>query len=173
MLYQMEYDGKKIVWNGRGTFKATSGMPKSQIPSKQCTPDAGPVPEGYYKVYIGNQGEAQDDGRGLCNLKPAWGIQQIPRGTKAGICEPFWANWGVNRARMEPADLLTKNACKPITRGGFYLHDSTKGYSHGCIEVESRIFSLLRTYNKTMKKSTIILKVKYNKGLKTNGGTKI
>ncbi|WP_221892335.1 hypothetical protein [Teredinibacter haidensis] len=74
---------------------------------------------------------------------------------------------------MEPADLAAKSKCSPTMRGGFYLHDSTKGYSHGCIEVETRIFPLLRAFNKATNKNTIILKVKYNKGVATNGGTKI
>lgn len=74
---------------------------------------------------------------------------------------------------MEPADLETKSKCSPIMRGGFYLHDSTKDYSHGCIEVETRIFPLLRAFNKATKNNTITIKVKYNKGVATNGGTKI
>jgi len=73
---------------------------------------------------------------------------------------------------MEPADLDTKNKCKPIMRGGFYLHDSTKGYSHGCIEVETKIFLQLRNHHTATRKNTIILKVKYVKGIATNGGTK-
>jgi hypothetical protein len=74
---------------------------------------------------------------------------------------------------MEPADVATKNRCSPIMRGGFYLHDSIKSYSHGCIEVEMRLFPLLRAYHKATKKNTLILKVSFVKGRSTNGGTKI
>ena len=130
------------------------------------------LPEGVYKVYIGDQGVAKDDGRGLCGLKPAWGIQQIPRGSTGNSCEVYWANWGYNRARMEPANTATKLKCNPISRGGFYLHDSTKGFSHGCIEVESRLFDLLRRHNKLTEKRSINLQVKYIKGRATYGGTK-
>ena len=56
------------------------------MPGEQCIPDSGPVPEGYYKVYITDHGLAKDDGRGACILKPSWGIQEIPRGHKAGAC---------------------------------------------------------------------------------------
>ena len=49
-----------------------------------------------------------------------------------------WANWGNNRVRFEPADVITKNKCK-TNRGEFYLHDSVKIYSHGCIERLSRL----------------------------------
>ncbi|MEJ2669744.1 MAG: DUF2778 domain-containing protein [Gammaproteobacteria bacterium] len=173
MIHDMTYDGQNISWPGRGTFKATSGLPGSQLPKDSCVPDIGPIPEGFYKVFISDHGTAQDDGTGFCALKPSWGIQEIPSGAAAGVCEPFWANWGRNRARMEPADVATKNRCSPVTRGGFYLHDSTKGYSHGCIEVETRLFPLLRNCHKTTKKSTVIIKVSYVEGESTNGGTKI
>lgn len=173
MEIHLYYDGQFVKWSGKGIFKATSGMPGHQIPGEQCIPDAGPVPEGLYKVYISDHGLAKDDGRGICALKPSWGIQEIPRGTKAGACERYWANWGKNRARMEPYDASTKSRCAPITRGGFYLHDSTKGYSHGCIEVETSLFKYLRDYHSRSKKQTIIIQVKYFANRATNGGTKI
>lgn len=171
MTHDMFYDGQVLHWPGHGKFRATSGMRGSQIPSESCTPDAGPVPPGLYKIFLADQGVAKDDGRGACALQPAWGIQTIPRGTAAGACEPYWANWGVNRARMEPADTATRNRCSPV-RGGFYLHDSTKGFSHGCIEVDGRIFPLLRTYARGGRgRSTMIIKVEYVAGRATNGGT--
>lgn len=171
MTFDMIYDGQVLTWQGRGKFKASSGLPNLQKPEVQCIPDAA-IPEGLYKIFLADQGTAQDDGRGLCNLKPAWGIQKLPRGPAAGICEPFWANWGWHRARMEPADIATKMKCTPVMRSGFYLHDSSKGYSHGCIEVEGRLFSILENYRKTSKKTSVIIKVAYVKGRPTNGGTK-
>ena len=74
---------------------------------------------------------------------------------------------------MEPADNMTKARCHPIARSGFYLHDSTKGFSHGCIEVETKLFPLLRAFHKKTNKTSIVLKVAYVKGRETNGGTKI
>ncbi len=50
-------------------------------------------------------------------------------------------------------------------------HDSTKGYSHGCIEIEQRFFNILRVYLKSKKNKRRLLKVKYTPGLKTEGGT--
>lgn len=171
MTQYMTYDGQTLHWPGHGTFRATSGMPGSQIPSESCARDVGPVPPGRYKLYLADQGVAQDDGRGACALQPSWGIQSIPRGAAAGDCERYWSQWGDNRARMEPADTATRNRCSPI-RGGFYLHDSTKGFSHGCIEVEGRIFPLLRTYARDARgSSTIIIKVEYVAERPTNGGT--
>ena len=141
------------------------------MPGEQCVRDAGPVPEGVYKVYISDHGIAKDDGRGICALKPSWGIQEIPRGAKAGICEPFWANWGRNRARMGPADESTKKKCAPVMRSGFYLHDSVKGFSHGCIEVDTGIFKHLRQYHSKSRKQALIIQIKYVKGRGTYGGT--
>lgn len=170
MTHDMIYDGQLLRWPGHGSFRASSGLPGFQRPGQACTPDSGPVPPGYYKVFLADQGAAQDDGRDACNLKPAWGIQAIPRGPAAGDCEAYWANWGNNRARLEPADAATRNRCSPV-RAGFYLHDSTKGYSHGCIEVEGRIFPLLRTYARGSRRATMIIKVEYAGQRETNGGT--
>jgi len=170
VTHDMIYNGQSLRWPGHGSFRATSGLPGFQVPSEFCTPESGPVPPGFYKVYLADQGAAQDDGRDACNLKPAWGIQSIPRGAAAGDCEEFWVNWGTNRARLEPADAATRNRCAPV-RGGFYLHDSTKGYSHGCIEVEGRIFPLLRTYARGSRRATMIVKVEYVGDRATNGGT--
>lgn len=163
---------KKILWAGHGIFNASSGLPYLQNSSEMCNSNGGPLPEGYYKVFLTEMGTALDDGKGVCNLQPAWGIQSIPRGAAAGRCEPRWANWGVNRARMEPADSKTKNRCSPVMRGGFYLHDSVKGFSHGCIEVDKVIFSKLRSFHKQTKKQFLIVKVIYSKDGVTYGNTK-
>lgn len=171
MQYQLLYDGQRIDWNTQ-VFRATSGMPGVQSIAEQCNQrDAGPIPSGYYRVFLTDHGQAKAD-MSVCALKPAWGIQTIPRGTEAGDCEPYWANWGYNRVRLEPADAQTKSHCAPIMRDGFYIHDSSKGFSHGCIEVEGRFFSLLRNFAKTQPRFRLILKVEYKTGQSTNGGTK-
>lgn len=172
MLADMEFDGQVLSWNGSGRFKATTGLPGYQMPAEKCTKNKGPTPEGLYKVLVKDQGAAADDGTGQCNLAAGWGVQTIPRGAAAGNCEPFWANWGSNRARLEPADAQTQHACSP-TRGGFYLHDSTKGYSHGCIEVEPSFFTALRVRAKSAVRGYFVLRVKYVSGRPTNGGTRV
>ncbi|WP_082993777.1 tlde1 domain-containing protein [Bordetella bronchialis] len=171
MRHDMFYDGQVLDWPGHGKFRASSGLPGHQMPDRYCAGDSGPIPPGYYKIMLADRGPAQDDGRHACALKPAWGMQSIPRGTAAGECEPYWANWGWNRARMEPADEATRHRCTPA-RGGFYLHDSIKGYSHGCIEVEGRIFPLLRTYSRGSHRDSMILLVRYVAGRSTYGGTR-
>ena len=169
-MEKLFFDGTTLTWKGKGIFKATSGMTHFQMPKNQCIPDRGPVPEGNYYIPLIKGDYAKDDGNGICQLKPSWQIEKIPRGSKAGACEPFWANWGNNRVRFEPSDVGTKNKCKP-SRSGFYLHDSTKGFSHGCIEVEESFFNSLRGYIKSNRNKKLLLNIKYTPGIQTNGGT--
>lgn len=173
MIIDMEYDVRVVRWPGKGEFRASSGLPGYQNADHACLPESGPIPDGIYRVLLSDRGVAVDDGTGGCALEPAWGIQEIPRGLSAGVCEPFWSNWGKNRARMEPADVATKIRCAPVMRGGFYLHDSTKGYSHGCIEVEASIFPILRSLSRSTGRTHVVIKVAYRKGVSTNGNTAI
>ena len=64
MLFDMEYDGQHLSWTDVGKFNATSGLTGFQTPTQQCTPDAGPIPEGFYKLQLTNEGVARDDGTG-------------------------------------------------------------------------------------------------------------
>jgi hypothetical protein len=177
MKVDMIYDGQTVRWSGHGNFKATSGLPEYQRPSLQCYRDHGPIPEGLYSVTLEEDTRpARDDGTDTCTLAWALRVQTIPRGAAAGQCEPFWANWGSNRVAVVPADAATKARCAP-RRGGFFLHDSTKGYTHGCIEVDGQFFRVLRSYISGIKqhrisaKHALILRVTYVPGRSTNGGT--
>lgn len=169
-MEHLYYDGIALTWNGKDVFKATSGMSGFQKPDLQCVSERGPVPEEKYYIPLIEGDYAEDDGNGICQLKPSWQIQRIPRGSRAGGCEPYWANWGENRVRFEPYDATTKNKCSPL-RSGFYLHDSKKGFSHGCIEVERRFFAVLRLYIKKAKQRRLLMEIKYKVGVQTNGGT--
>ena len=149
-MASLKYNGTKITWIENGKvmdwFAATSGMPKSQTPAKQCVKDAGPVPEGTYalRLQFNKKLIAAVADPVSCQLMAAKGIQQIPDGDpKEGTahCTPFWNNWGSNRVRIDAYDTKAKTACRG-NRNGFYIHDSAKGFSHGCIEVKHRFFSL-------------------------------
>lgn len=170
LIADLTFDGQ-VLKHGAKTFRATSGLPGYQHPDHKCLKDNGPVPEGYYRVFLADLGTAKSTNSGDCRLIPSWGIEKIPRGAEAGACEPYWANWGMNRARLEPANIATQSACSPV-RGGFYIHDSQKGYSHGCIEVEPRFFSHLRAFSQGAQKGYCILQVRYVPGRNTNGGTR-
>ena len=165
---RLVYDGQWLLWNTPGDgepaqkYRATSGMPGHQAIVDQCLKDTGPIPAGsyYFTLALDPRKYAKDDGSGSCRLVPSQRIQQIPRGTAAGECEPYWSNWGKNRVRIEPADSATRTACTPA-RSGFYIHDSTKGFSHGCIEVDPVFFNRLTRYAKKARGRRIVVEVKY------------
>lgn len=174
-MTDLYYDGQTMRWPGYGDFRATSGMTVWQDPREQCEKDRGPVPEGSYRIQLTvDRDYAQDDGSGLCALKPASAMQYIQRGPAAGACEVFWANWGHRRVRLHPADAATRARCSG-SRSGFYIHDSTKGYSHGCIEVEvffNHFVALVSSQPLKKPKRWLTLGVKYVPARPTNGGTK-
>ena len=94
MQHHLLYDGQTIRWNAQ-VFRATSGMPGFQSIAEQCNQrDAGPIPSGFYRVFLTDHGQAKAN-MDTCSLIPAWGIQTIPRGEQAKECEPNWANWGL------------------------------------------------------------------------------
>jgi hypothetical protein len=178
--YDLQYDGTSLSWPARSrTYKATSGLiadnPGDADPRDakySCVKDYGPVPEGIYTLstVVDPKTYASAD-YSTCKLDPANDIQKIPRGARAGECEPYWANWGTNRVRLQPADTATRDACNP-TRDGFYLHDSTKGFSHGCVELDTSFFSDLYDYSSTRHHHRhLTLKVEYL-NQSTYGGTK-
>ena len=178
MNVDMRYDGHKVTWRGHGEFNATSGLPGYQVRHNQCLREQGPIPEGVYTIDVRDDlRRARDDGTHQCQLKWSPVIQSIPRGDAAGVCEPVWANWGRNRVALNPLDDRTKKACAP-QRGGFFLHDSAKGYTHGCIEIEARFFEGLKSYREGMQRmlspmrEILFLQVMYFFET-TNGGTRI
>ncbi len=174
------YNGQVLVWNwGKRKYKATSGLLESFDGEEDGTKDGildyryakyankkshGPTPPGLYQliakdskklVPVANWAECK-----LRSAGPRTGIQKIPRGPdiKKGFegCEDYWINWGFNRIKFFHVKGNTYG------RDGFYLHDSTKAYSHGCIEVDKKFFADLRLYSKGPKnKNKLFLKVTY------------
>ena len=78
---------------------------------------------------------------------PKGGIEKIPE--KIEIKEdnklirytfPGWCTW---RAHLEPEKIKYKNN---RDNSSYYLHDSQKGFTHGCTETKSAIFNLLIEY---------------------------
>jgi hypothetical protein len=153
------YDGAYLTWNDAydgvsRNWRATSGIVEGATDYRnsqhQCVKDKGPVPEGNYEIEVVMRGMAKADFSTCSLVRPkGGGIQSIPRGADAkrgsNDCESYWMNWGINRVQMNPADRTTRNSCSPL-RTGFYIHDSSKGYSHGCIEVEADFFDVLRKF---------------------------
>jgi hypothetical protein len=144
----LSYRGTYLTWlksfpPGLGPepllFSATSGLVGSQVAKEQSNKDHGPVPEGTYKflaridplqssVSDANKREAiatRDGALSITNSEE--GIQFLPIGGNG----PVYSNWGTMRVRLTPL------RGQMFGRSGFYLHNSHKGFSHGCIEVGS------------------------------------
>jgi len=182
------YDGRKLNWIENGEIKhcfaATSGLSEEvsgtrnyQHSKFQCCPNVGPIPEGTYvlRLEFNRQPVAQVADPETCRLQAATGIEQIPdadpeQGTEH--CTPYWQNWGYNRVRIDAYDTKAKQACGGH-RSGFYIHDSHKGYTHGCIEAQHEFFNHLYDFvNSNPKKKLMLLGVDYGKGSVTRGKTK-
>ena len=198
MSIDLAYDGQVLTWNAPSDFakfNASSGLVERKarmfrsdayiyafVEDYRCTwyeasKDRGPIPSGVYRVAtkIPKQPYATFDVQ-TCGLSDNFSVQQIPRGGKitdhptsstAGECEPYWANWGFNRVALLP---IGKNAAPH--RSGFYLHDSSKGYTHGCVEVDQKFFTdkLLPVVQKHPG-IEMRLTVKYSKVFHTYGST--
>lgn len=186
------YFGRYLVWrhnlppsvagSNYLVFSASSG--NLPIASAQNQPEDGPVPEGAYRfsarldplqstVAQANTALPKEPGTDGPISNTRQGIQFLPIGGN-GLVYP---NWGSMRVRLEPTTTM------PAQRtGGFYLHNSAKGYTHGCVEVgksveaaRSDFFTLLVEYaTSSASKTFLTLKVKYRTpDTSTRGNTKI
>ncbi len=139
----LDYRGTYLAWlrnlpQGLGQdpliFHATSGLVGHQIAREMNHKDHGPVPEGTYRlrarldpkqdsVAAANRVDARRTAESITN--PNEGVQFLP----VGGTGPVYTNWGTLRVRLTPV------SGDMFGRSGFYLHNSHKGFSHGCIEV--------------------------------------
>jgi|688.fasta_scaffold729437_1 hypothetical protein len=185
-MADLKYNGTVLDWSSIGKWKATSGMPGFQNSLEQFKMDKGPIPEGQYLVPLKIGGNAT-----LVNPKrdAAGNITESQLDIRSEIeslqciTDPrdhskvvLFSNWGSNRVRLTRQRVKHPRAAH---RGGFYLHDSTKGYSHGCIEVQTAFFTSLRDFSKkNSKRHFLILEVNYGPhsltgaGVSTYGDTK-
>jgi len=155
----LEYIGSRLNWyNGSGnlvvSFNATSGLPNYQVASNQNIPDAGPIPAGTYSVNLSlspNRTASVDPITG--EILSGNGIQKIPSSyTTIDGTTYEYPGWGTMRARLNP------ESGNMYGRHSFYLHNSHKGYSHGCIEVGGGFFGYLINYGQTNSSITVIVR---------------
>ncbi len=161
MAADMTYDGKNLKW-ATETFKATSGLLGHQRADQQNQKEHGPIPEGTYRLLAKDVGVAKSV-NGNFVVRP--GIETLPPNPQ------LRETWGPDRVFLEIVS-IDRADCRG--RNGFYLHDSQKGYTHGCIEVEPRFFARLRdlALRSGGKLVTLELRVKYpSPQSKTYGGT--
>lgn len=192
MEQYLTYNGQTVRWyDGKTTtpYPASSGMigvasvPGSfdqQSPKDQCVGESasgltgGPIPEGVYSlnVKIASPATAKIASKDTCALVPAYGVQSLPTASRAAgteQCEGPWRNWGDNRVRLSAHDQKARTACGKNPRGGFYLHDSKKGFTHGCVEVSGDFFERLRKFIASKpKQQRMLIKVDYTGVQRTN-----
>jgi hypothetical protein len=182
----MIYNGTKLDWHGHGLFNATSGLPGHQTAAEQDVVDHGPIPEGTYSFPLMFTRDAEmvkegqlDTREGVESLPDHWDFHRRSR-DRAGhrhddVIRIDNNAWGPDRVRLT---IIHIDDPKCRKRSGFYIHDSTKGFSHGCVEVDPEFFVRLRAFIKLPprrrgNKSVLILKVEYpSPTASTNGGTK-
>ena len=182
---ELDYRGIYLAWRrtfppGMGPepliFHSTSGIAGSQIASQMLVKDEGPLPEGTYvlrarldpkrdSVAAANRLEARKPTDGALNLDE--GVQFLPwEGDK-----PKYPSWGTLRVKLTPV------SGNMGSRVGFYLHNSHKGYSSGCIEVGTTpmgvdFFTTLLRYATatTRRPEQLTLRVKYGHPLQDTRG---
>ncbi|GAA3671143.1 hypothetical protein GCM10022224_039220 [Nonomuraea antimicrobica] len=173
MEADLVYTGKFLLWRrsvpsalrakGPLLFHATSGLMGSQIVLMQSGYNQGPLPEGLYSFFTHvdpkqNSVEAANKRGDHAASNHEEGIQYLPIGGNG----PVFPDWGTFRVR------LTALRGKTYGRSGFWLHDSRKGFSHGCVEVGQTtdgldFFSaLLINAGSPDRKPKLILRVKYS-----------
>lgn len=103
----------------------------------------GPTPEVKYKANLSpnpNRVAKFDQKSSSLVSANGGGIEQIPQsvysdGKKYEFMQQIWGTW---RARLDPYP-----ETNTYGRSNFHFHNSTKGFSSGCIEVSSELFNVL------------------------------
>jgi hypothetical protein len=168
----MEYTGQSLQWyagnpGNRATIllrcAATSGLVNFQEPRFADRRDVGPVPQGWYTI------DLRPDPWRVATIGPtnelnsSVGIQRIPRRGNDGLPLTVIPNaWGTWRARLEPS--------QASGRDNFYLHNSQKGETHGCIETCDDVFQEMLRYR--MIANSIRVHVDYRGATSTRGPTR-
>ncbi len=190
--YAGNYGDTKTVLK---SFKATSGIDKAagtqngkpftvdgRNSKYQSIPNIGPTPEGKYRINLipdpNRVAEANTKGEIMPNSEG--GIEKLPEFVPNPDNPSYgwmYPDWGKLRAHLEPINVTGAVSDDVDPKHGrninsFYFHDSEKGYTHGCTEVESSFFEMLINYRNAGNKS-IDVKIDYpNNNYNTNGGTK-
>lgn len=166
------YDGEHVFWYGMGNYKkaeyeASSGLKGYQTADKQDIKDKGPIPAGEYWFSLAIAGTAHvvNTQPGHFTLDSKQGIQSLVNMEDDEGETHNSSAWGKNRVRLNVTK-MTNGDAQRAHRDGFYLHDSVKGFSHGCIEVDTAFFKRLRMFaaeeaKKKGGRDKLVLHVKY------------
>jgi hypothetical protein len=166
------YNGTQVNWYAAtgtliASYNATSGLPDYQNTQYQGLRDKGPIPAGSYTINLSLNPER------FAKINPVTGetlggagIEKIPESytTEDGNTYTY-PGWGTLRAALKP-----DKGNNTFGRSAFYIHNSHKGYSHGCIEVGTGFFDRLIQYSKNHKSIKVIVSYPSNNS-STYGGT--
>jgi len=165
----IEYTGLRITYysgstgdrsHAVSTGPADSGLPWSQATSR-CQTENGPLPPGRYKINLGPNPDRFASVLDTGELASGQGVQQIPSSGTTPDGRTFtYPGWGTWRARLTPIG-STSTTGRPSPN--FYLHNSVKGYSHGCVETPDKFRDLLKSYRSSGNRS-IEVRVNYSDG---------
>ena len=171
------------------TYRATSGSKTKVNPNSSKTGNnyqnsryqhvrnLGPTVEGKYKLNLMPEPEVARVRNNLVESGRGKGIQSLKNMPDENGNPRNSSDWGDNRISMIPINVSqpTDDNGRPGNRdlGSFYIHDSTKGETHGCIEIETRFFVDLIIYKNEGNKIMYILVSYPNSNHNTNGGTEI
>ncbi len=145
------------VINTRTGEKSKMNLQKSKY---QYVKNGGPTVEGKYRInLLPDPSRVAKESQGILERNKEGGIEQIPEG--------YTQAWGNERVRLQPLSVK-----QPVDENGvnrnrdinsFYFHDSKKGGTSGCTEVESDFFTVLKEYRDAGNKY-IDVKVEYPNG---------
>ncbi len=158
----IQYTGEKLtVYEGKRGDKskqilqldATSGYHGYRIAGESTKKDPegksvpGPVPQGKWSINLQpdvyTRMAKQNTDRTL-KPNPQGGMELIPNSRSPDtnrMVQGEW-HWGHMRARLEPQTRKQLHG----RENNFYIHDSHKGETHGCVETKSEIMEFLLGY---------------------------
>jgi len=186
------YTGKWLYWKTSlppslqnatmRLFAASSGYTDGQTDYRyakyQGVPNAGPIPAGQYQLSTAFNQLSPDRPTANkrwaahwdLNLPSGEGITYLPTNPDGS---PVSTPWGLTRTALTPVAitpskfLSTNDADTAKKRNGFYLHDSRKHQTSGCIEVGHAIYhtsffmALIEYARYAKKKKRLYLSVQY------------
>lgn len=167
-LVWLKYDGAFVYCYGGSygqtgmliaKYKASSDLPAYQQLRNTNQNDAGSVPKGKYWIFLMpnpnriNQSDKKSD-KSLSGKDEK--IKKTPAFTTNERGQTIiYPGWGNTRAGLFP-DKTTNT----FGRNNFYLHDSQKGSSQGCIETNAQIFNLLNGVRQSFTKVALMVDYK-------------
>jgi hypothetical protein len=171
----IEYTGQNVSLYGGNygdrsglllSCAATSGAKDFQnIMFRNDVDGDGPLPTGKYKIDLSSDpARYANISQYGTNLYSSTGVQRIHESYLLDGEIIGMGAWGTWRARLEPVRVRS-----PRT-GNFYLHNSKKGYTHGCVETCDALYdALVKYHNQGLQE--IFVRIRYSTFF-TNGGTK-